>query len=480
MKAEIVDKIRRWKDDPVTFVREVFQVDPDPWQCQILAGAPTNNRIGMKACKNPGKTAVLSWIAWWYLLTRPHPKIIATSVSGDNLSDGLWSEMAKWQQRSQLLMQEFQWSAESIKHKLYGSTWFMVARQWSKSADQTQQASTLAGKHADYMLFILDEVGSIPQSVMVAAEAALGSGIETKILIAGNPEKVEGPLYRACTVERHLWFMVEVTGDPDDPNRAPRVNLQWAKDEIAKYGRDDPWVMVNVLGKFPPSSLNALLGPDEVAAAMGRHLTEDKYEFSQKRLGVDVARFGDDRTVIFPRQGLAAFRPVELRGARTNEIAARVAMAKSKFGSELEMVDDTGGWGAGVIDCMIQGGHAPMPVNFSGRPMDARYLNKRAEMWFMMADWVKRGGALPNIPELQKELTAPTYTFANGKFKLEEKEQIKERLRFSPDLADALALTFAVPDMPASAASRLGYPMPHREQRVEHEYDPFNPARSET
>ncbi|MGH7179819.1 MAG: hypothetical protein ACREJC_20760, partial [Tepidisphaeraceae bacterium] len=228
-------------------------------------------------------------------------------------------------------------------------TWFISARNWSRSADQTQQADTLAGLHAENVLFILDEAGGIPDSVMVAAEAGLATGGDTKILIAGNPTMLEGPLYRACTTERHLWTVFSVTGDPDDLKRASRISLQWAKEQIEKYGRDNPWVRVNVFGEFPPASINSLLGVDEVQASMSRAVTEDKFSFAQKRIGVDCARFGDDATVIMRRQGLIAYPPVVMRAARSHEIAAQVAKIKIEWGSEVELVDETGGYGAGVV-----------------------------------------------------------------------------------------------------------------------------------
>ena len=206
---------------------------------------------------------------------------------------------------------------------------------------------------------------------------------------------------------------------------------------------------------------------------MNKHLRIDQYDFSQKRLGVDCARFGDDRTAIFPRQGLAAFKPVEMRNARSHEIAARVANAKVKWDSEMEFVDGTGGYGSGVIDALQQAGYSPQEIHFSGKAIDSRYLNKRAEMWFLMAEWVKKGGALPNIPELKKELTSPMYLFQNGKLRIEEKDQIKSRLGYSPDLADALCLTFALPEMPRMS----GIPgMPHQNQH-QSEYDPYDPNR---
>lgn len=331
----------------------------------------------------------------------------------------------------------------------------MSARTWPKSGDTSKQSDTLAGLHADNIMFVLDEAGGIPDAVMAAAEAALANdmgqfGYDAKIVIAGNPTHLEGPLYRACTVERDLWWLIEITSDPDDPMRTPRVSVKWANDQIKKYGRDNPWVLINVFGKFPPASINSLIGPDEVHAAMRRSLKLDAYSWQQKRLGIDVARFGDDRTVIFPRQGKVAFRPVELRNMNTVDIGNRVLRAKMQWGSEMEFVDDTGHWGHGVIDTMSVAGASPIGIQFHGSPIDPRYKNKRAEMWVEMTEWIRKGGCLPNIPELVGELTTPTYTFVGGKLVLEDKDQVKERLGRSPDLADALALTFAMPDMPGS------------------------------
>lgn len=473
--ADLSPNITRWRKNPAAFVREVFKVEPDPWQEEVLINFYKNQRIAMKACKGPGKTCVLAWLAWNFLATRPSPKIAATSITGDNLADGLWAEMSKWQQKSELLMKEFEWTKTQIYKKSQPETWFMSARQWSKSASKDQQALALAGLHADYILFILDESGGMPDAVMEAAEGALSSGIECKIVQSGNPTNLEGPLYRACTKEAHLWYVVEITGDPDDPKRSPRISVKWAQEQIDRWGRDNAWVMVNVFGKFPPSSINTLLGPDEVRAAINRGLKAEQYQFSQKRLGVDVARFGDDRTVIFPRQGLNAFRPVEMRGARSDEIAARVMMAKNKWGSELELVDGTGGFGSGVIDSLIIAGHTPIEVQFAGKANDPRYYNKRSEIWFLMAEWIRRGGSIPNIPELITELTAPTYTLNKGKFFLEPKDQIKDRIGVSPDYADALAITFAIPDMKSNFMH--GIPIRENNGGLESDYDPFDTSR---
>lgn len=475
-------RIKEWRENPCQFVHENFKVDPDIWQRKVLEAFPSKDpdkqRISMQACAGPGKSAVLAWCGWNFLmcygLHGEHPKGAAVSVTADNLKDNLWAEFSKWQDRSDTLKGAFQWTKERIFAKDHPSTWFLSARSFSKTANAEEQGRTLSGLHSKFVLALIDESGDIPPAVAKAAEQALSTDpLFGKILQAGNPTSLEGILYAAATTLSHLWYIVRITGDPDDPDRSPRIGVDWAREQIKTYGRDNPWVMSFILGLFPPSSVNALLGPDEVAAAMKRYLREDQYEYAQKRLGVDVARFGDDRTIIFPRQGLAAFKPAEMRGARTNEIAARVSLAKGRWKSEIEMVDDTGGYGAGVIDSLLQAGHSPLPVNFSGKAIDPRYFNKRSEMWFLMAEWVKRGGALPNISELARELTAPRYYFQGGKLRLEDKDQIKERLKLSPDMADALCLTFALPDMPAAQS----IPGLQQTNKVEHEWDPFDTGR---
>jgi hypothetical protein len=155
----------------------------------------------------------------------------------------------------------------------------------------------------------------------------------------------------------------------------------------------------------------------------------------------------------------------------TTDIGARVIQAKYTWKSEMEFVDDTGHWGHGVIDTMRTAGHSPMPVMFHGSPIDPRFRNKRCEMWVRMSEWIKAGGAIPNIPELIGELTTPTYTFLNGKMIMEDKDLIKKRLGRSPDLADALALTFALPDAPMSGS---GIPLFDGHGQMKSDYDPIH------
>jgi hypothetical protein len=461
-----VDQIRTWREHPAQMVRDLFGVEPDAWQEEVLEAFPANQRIAMKACKGPGKTALLAWLCWNFLLTRPHPKVAATSISEDNLRDNLWTEMAKWQARSELLKHAFTWTKSRIFANDHPETWWMAFRTWPKTADKSRQADTLAGLHADYILFVLDESGGIPEAVMASAEAALSSCIEGHILQAGNPTMLEGPLYKACTAERRLWYVVEITGDPDNPQRSPRISVQWAKEQIEKYGRDNPWVLVNVFGQFPPSSLNALIGPEELNAASNRLYREFEINKFPLVFGVDVARFGDDSSVIRPRRGIQLLPRRQLRNVDSLQGAGVVARMWADSNADAAFVDNTGGFGAGWIDQLKLLGRAPIGIAFSAKAHDSgRYYNKRTEMYFDAVQWIKDGGALPgDADEIKAALAQTTYTFVGDRLLLEPKDDVKIKLGYSPDDADAFVLTFAEPVSPRSPMGR---------SRHQAEYDPF-------
>ena len=461
------DYLAIWREHPARMVRELFNVEPDPWQEEFLEAFPHKQRMGMQACKGPGKSSVLSWIGWNYLLTRPHPKIAATSISASNLADGLWTEMAKWQHKSPLLQDQFVWTKTRIFAKNYPETWFMSARAFSQSADATQQANTLAGFHSDYVLFLIDESGSMPRAVMVTAEAALAGCIEAHVVQAGNPTSLEGALHHAATAARRLWYIIEITGDPDDPKRSSRIPVEYAREQIEQYGKDNPWVIVNIFGRFPPSSLNALIGPDEVRAAMKRYYREHEIGQAPRILAADVARFGDDSSVIAKRQGIQAFPFIKKRNIDSTQGAGLFARTWDEWKADGAFIDNTGGFGSGWIDQLALLGKNPVGVGFANQAHNSsRYYNKRAEMYFDAVEWIKRGGALPDSPELLAGLTQTTYTFKGDRFLLEDKDQVKVKIGYSPDEADAFVLTFAEP----VTISQDRRPRQARQQPV---YEPF-------
>jgi phage terminase large subunit len=470
-------RIKLWRENILKFVYDNFKVTPDPWQERALLeiAKPGVKRISLQACAGPGKTAVESWAGWWFISTQgerfEHPKGMATAITRDNLRANLWTEFAKWQPRSDYLKGQFTWSSTHIRANAHPETWYLEARTWPKTANADEQGATFSGLHSKYVMVLIDESGAIPTTVLRAAEQALVICKYGCILQAGNPISLEGMLHAAATTLRNQWKVHRITGDPDDPDawvHAPRLQalhdpaneqcvcpVCWSRNQIATYGRDNPWVKSYILGQFPPSSINTLLGIEDVEAAMARVVRSSDYDWQQKRIGADVARFGDDRTVLFPRQGIHTLRPAIMRQADTTKIAARLANAATKWEAELILIDDTGHWGHGVYDQLNTAGFPVVPVIFHDRANHKRYKNRRTEMWLEMAKGIKGGLQLPRIDELVAELTIPTYTFLGGQFVLEEKDQIKKRLGRSPDIADALALTYAMPDMPRRMLQRL-------------------------
>jgi phage terminase large subunit len=464
-----VRQMRSWREPGrgiLRFVSDNFGVTLDPWQEQALEalGGPEQRlRVSMQACAGPGKSAVLTWFGWWFLGTQgaagEFPKGAMTSVTGENLRNNGWAEFSKWQGRSPYLSRAFTWTSTRIFATAYPESWFLSAVSWPKSAAPEELGKTFSGLHAAHVLVLIDESGAIPGAILRAAEQALSVCTFGRIVQAGNPISLDGMLHDAATRLRHQWTVIRVTGDPEDPNawvHSPRVGAgpkEWAEEQIRTYGRDNPWVRSYILGQFPTQAINSLLSVEDVEAAMARRLPEDAWRHAQQRLGIDVARFGDDRTVIFPRRGLLAGMPTVLRHARGSavsvEIASHVLALKAQLRSELEVIDATGGWGAGTADVLTSNGFPPLNTQFHAPAFDARFANRRAELHWKLAEAVRAGLQLPDLPELVAELTSPTYSFQRGQILIEPKEHVKKRIGRSPDLADALALTYALDDMPA-------------------------------
>jgi len=199
---------------------------------------------------------------------------------------------------------------------------------------------------------------------------------------------------------------------------------------------------------FSASVDNVLITIDLVSRAAQRALRETDVNGAPRVIGVDVARFGDDRSAICKRWGLWC-KDIRVVDNVDNMIfAGMVADEIERFRPDAVFIDS--GRGEGVIDRLRQMNYRVMEVNFGSRAADPnRWANKRTEMWDRVREWLEAGGAIPNDAALKGELAAPTYSFdAAGRKVLEPKEKLKERGFRSPDLADALALTFAAPVRP--------------------------------
>lgn len=485
----------RWQPDPRLFVIEALHAIPDAWQDDVLQAikdvlehgeSPERTerfKIAMKACKGPGKTCILAWIILWFLFCFKLANILCTSITFENLRDGLWKELAYWISKSDLLKALLVQDSERLYVRGYKETWFCAARTWPKDADKTKQADTLAGLHARHTMIVVDEGGGIPVGVLAAALAHHSTQDPTSkevhfTIMAGNPTDISGSLGWACTTDGKNWWVKEITGDPDDPKRAPRIDVKWAREQIEKFGADNPWVLVNVFGKFPPVGTNKLLGPDHVRAAMAVSMAPHAWQHHPRIMTLDVARsLSRDRSVICRRQGPVVFPFRVYRLDDSNELAGQVALEFSRWPAQIVIIDAVG-IGGPVADQLRAIGLPVIMFNGGLPARDKRFLNRRAEVYWTMAHEIKgQGGvpglALPNFLDLIPELTEPEIDFTNkGQISLESKDDMLARGLASPDLADALAMSFAeklyVPNMiPGSTLAALGTSM------CKHEFDPF-------
>ena len=225
---------------------------------------------------------------------------------------------------------------------------------------------------------------------------------------------------------------------------------------------------------FSAAQDNGLIPIDDIRAAANKFYRESEYMGAPLIYGIDVARFGSDASVIFKRRGLVAFEPIVIRKFDNMALADRIAVEMAKEKPDAVFIDS--GAGQGVIDRLRQMRFDVVEVPFGAQAIDKeQFANRRMEMWWNMAQWIKQGGAIPPDPVLQGDLGAPTYGYTpKGPKILEAKDKLKERIGRSPDLADALALTFAAP-----VAPKLSRSMERAIYGVNDSYDPQEAFESE-
>ncbi|NBR30328.1 MAG: hypothetical protein EBT83_18270 [Betaproteobacteria bacterium] len=198
---------------------------------------------------------------------------------------------------------------------------------------------------------------------------------------------------------------------------------------------------------FSAAGDDQLISLSDTEEASRRQYKPGEFDDLPRILGIDPARFGDDRSVVVKRQGLVAYQPVVYRGLDNMALAGRVAAIIDEWDPDAVFID--AGAGSGVIDRLRQLDYDVIEVPFGGKAMnEALYVNRRTEMWWLMREWLIAGGAIPRDQALKQELSTPIYWYdAAGRKVLEPKDEIKKRLNggASPDIADALALTFAHP-----------------------------------
>jgi len=446
--------INRYRHDPVLFVEEVLKAKPEPEQRQMLTALNENRMIAIKAGHGVGKTTTLAWSILWFLFTRPYPKIPCTAPTMHQLRDILWAEISKWLSRSPVLQQFFEWTVERVALKGQEEKWFAVARTATKP-------DAMQGFHSESLLFVLDEASGINDAIFEPILGAL-TGDDTKIIIVGNPTRLIGFFHDAFTRNRAQFKCITLNAE-----NSSRVSQEYIDSIISLYGKDSDPYRVRVLGEFPKAQADTYIPLDLVERAIAGYDEHDAVadeEVKELHVGVDVARFGDDESVIWiTKQYKAGFyvskihkiihhnTTVELTG----ETKALIRILNKRFENKCVNVNvDETGVGAGVVD-ELDADHGDLnyyviPQTFGGtggtlneEPIE--YSNNTGLIWgnikrLLMANKL----FIEDDAETIMQLTNRKYTVnEDGKIKLERKQDIKKRDACSPDRADALGLSLA-------------------------------------
>lgn len=464
--AEAMDE---YAADPLGWVCDAYpwgegvlakHTGPRAWQAELLGaiGQHLGNeatrcnplRIAVASGHGIGKSAFISMVLNWGMSTCPEARAVVTANTDQQLRTKTWPEVSKW---AQLATNADWWSvpATAMYERQHEKSWRADATPWSEN-----NTEAFAGLHNEgkRIILIFDEASKIADKVWEVAEGALtDENTEIIWLAFGNPTQNTGRFRECFGKYRHLWLTRQI-----DSRTVEGTNRAYLDELVATYGEDSDIVRVRVRGQFPSRSASQFIATEAVEAAQAR-----KLDFLDPGaplvLGVDIARFGDDKCVIRGRKGRdgKVIPPVKWRGMDTVFSANKIAETIRRYNPEAVFIDG-GGVGGGVVDILKSWKFRVIEVNFGGVARDAKkYANKRAEMWGDMRDWMPTG-VLDDDQELRDDLIAPEYGFdKDSRILLERKEDMKKRGLASPDDGDALALTFADPvarkDM---AASRFG------------------------
>lgn len=445
----LMDFVRRYgplagEEGPYLFVTEVLGITPDEWQVGVLnAFGRGERRISIRSCHGPGKTALAAWLIVYQLACRFPQKTACTAPTGGQLFDALYAEVKKWVKRlPEPLQALFDVKRDRIELFAAPEESFLSVR--TARADQPE---ALQGIHSDegFVLLVVDEASGVPEAIFEAAAGSM-SGHNCTTLLLSNPVRTTGFFFDTHHRLADMWHTVHISAFD-----SPRVTRDFIDDISARYGENSNAYRIRVLGEFPAADEDTVIPFELVELASKRdvHPTPG----APVVWGLDVARFGDDRTALAKRKGnVVTELPKTWRGLDTMQVVGRVVHEWNSTylpDRPIEILVDVIGYGAGVADRLRELGLPARGVNVSESPaMKSRYVLLRDELWFEMREWfMRRDCRIPDSDDLKVELIAPKYDIvdSSGRVKVEQKKLTKKRLPRvgSPDIADALMLTFA-------------------------------------
>lgn len=487
-EAALFDWLAGCTHDPYKFVLEGFpwgepgtelerHPGPDEWQAEHLmeirdklqANPHMPIREAIASGHGIGKSADASWIILWAISTHEMTRGVVTANTENQLRTKTWAELAKWH-RLFIGSHLFKFTATAIfsTDPKFQKEWRIDAIPWSEN-----NTESFAGLHNEgkRILVLYDEASAIPDVIWEVTEGAL-TDAETEILwlVRGNPTRNTGRFRQCFGKDRNLWSIKQV-----DSRTVRMTNKSQLQEWVDSYGEDSDFVRVRVRGVFPRAGSMQLIPGDIVEDARERAC--EALRTQPVVLGVDVARFGDDQSVVAIRQGRdgssRSWR--RFRGIDTMTLASEVHVVAWEYRADAIFVDG-GGMGAGVVDRLEQLELPPgcmlYEVNFGGKAVSsgraketAACSNKAAQMWWDMREWLHTG-AIPDEQEIEDDLIGREYGYnAANEIVLEKKADMKKRGLASPDNADALCLTFAHPVAPKAMLAHEQEIRGQRDQR---------------
>jgi hypothetical protein len=437
------------KNEPKYFFTEFLNADPWDKQVEIIKKLDKHQRVAVKSSNSCGKTWLIARIALRFLIMHPGSKVINTAPSFKQVENQYWRELRKAHKESDVEL-----GGKLLKTQLnFDDDWFAMG-----VASGEHQMENFQGWHGDHILFIVDEASGVPDSIFEAIEGSMANA-NAKLLIVGNPTKATG--YFADAFKGKLFAQVSMNAF-DIPNVIKGKELipglatkEWVEYMGAKYGVTSDIYRVRVRGMFPSKDAQSLIGIDLIEGAMHNDRKPDLA--GQEYIGVDVARFGDDRTTWVWRHGNSAKILKTVHGNDTHEVAEQTIKFMDQFpGAKVHI--DIIGVGGGVFDS-IKHWEKDVPdedkKNYRGRvygvnvskkpkrPKDRKeYFNERSRGWDLVRIWLKTG--ILEYNQDWDELAQPRYEYRGDgrEMKIESKVNLKKRIKKSPDVADALILTF--------------------------------------
>lgn len=439
-KLEAQNILSRSISDPDFFLRNILGKDAWQKQIEIMESVRDNKRTSCRSCHGIGKTACAAWTILWFLYTHPDSVVVNLSPT--------------WRQTEQLIWREIRSAHAQTKYPLGGTllnTRLDLGPTWYAIGVSADKPENVQGYHAKsgHILFVYDEASGIDQDIFDASQGSLASE-GSRLLLIGNPTQTSGEFYESF--RSPLYHTIHISAfdtpnftDPDTTHFRPYlITPDWVEDKRKAWGEDSPLWDSRVLGDFPRSSDDTLISLVDIEKAQLR-FSEPLDATKPIRLGVDVARFGSDSTIITKSQGLHASVIKTITKMDTMVVSGEVVDASRSTGATHINVD-VGGLGAGVVDRLTELKMPVLGINSSSSPIDKEaYINLRAELYCNLRDEFKAGTIAidPHDKELEAELSSLKYKFTSaGKYQIESKEEIKKRSGGkSPDRADSLCLS---------------------------------------